>query len=77
MPARYYITNKIRYSSLESKIFYSIMGVATAMVGYTIHGSMLWAIVNWFFWPLSLIVWLITKEINLTVIKTTFEFLAQ
>jgi hypothetical protein len=58
-------------------LIYTILGIATAMVGYTIHGSLFWAIVNFFFWPLSLLVWLIGKDINLTVIKTTFGFLAQ
>ena len=47
----------------------------TAMVGYKIHQSLFWAIVNFFFAPISWIKWLICREVNLTVIKETFNFI--
>lgn len=46
----------------------------TAMVGYKIHGSGFWAILNFFFAPISWIKWLVCREVNFTVIKETFNF---
>jgi hypothetical protein len=45
------------------------------MVGYTIHGSLFWAIVNFIFAPLSVAKWLICHELTLSVLKETFSFL--
>jgi hypothetical protein len=58
-----------------ANLIYLLFCVAAAMVGYTIHGSICWSIVDFFFWPLALIKWLICHQINLTVIKHTFGFL--
>ena len=57
--------------------FYLIIATGSFMVGYTIHGTVFYSILNFFFWPISLIYWLVTKQINLTVIKSTFGFLLQ
>jgi hypothetical protein len=57
------------------KYFYTIFCVLTSMVGYTIHGSLFWAIVNFIFAPLSVAKWLICHELTLSVLKETFSFL--
>ena len=59
---------------------YSIIAIATAMIGYQINtneGSyvpFLWSIIDFLFMPLAWIKWLICQEVNLTVIKHTFSF---
>ena len=47
------------------------------MVGYHIHGSIFWAIVDWPFWPFAWVKWLILHQVNLSIIKATFTFFAQ
>lgn len=46
----------------------------TAMVGYNLHRSLFWAIINFLFSPFSWIKWLICRQINLTFIKETIKF---
>jgi hypothetical protein len=62
--------NKIRFD----RIIYTILSVMTAMVGYTIHHSIFWSIMDFLFTPLAWIKWLICQEVNLTIIKQTFQF---
>ena len=49
-----------------------ILAILTAMTGYTIHGSVFWTIMDFFFWPIAIIKWMICQEITLTIIKNTF-----
>lgn len=53
---------------------YGILGIITAMIGYTIHSNLFWSIVDFVFVPIVWAKWLICHEVNLTVIKTTFDF---
>ena len=53
---------------------YPIAAFATAMIGYTIHSSVFWSIMDFFFMPFAWCKWLICHEVNLTIIKKTFEF---
>jgi len=55
-------------------LVWTILGVLTAMIGYNIHGSVFWSIMDFFFVPLAWIKWLIFHEVSLSVIKNTFEF---
>lgn len=64
-------------SNLFSRILYIIVCVSTGMIGYEIHHSIFWAIINAIFWPISWIWWLATHQVNLTLIHHTFSFLAQ
>ena len=57
-----------------SSLLYRIFCVCTAMVGYQIHGSVGWSILDFFFAPLVWIKWLVLHEVNLTIIKDTFSF---
>lgn len=44
------------------------------MVGYTIHGSLFWSIVDFFFTPIAILKWIICQEITMTVIHNTFAW---
>ncbi len=53
-----------------------IFAVATAMVGHTIHHSLLWSCMDFIFAPLTWCKWLVCHEVNMTIIKETFSFFA-
>jgi hypothetical protein len=55
-------------------IFCFFVGIVTAMLGYTIHGSLFWSIVDFIFWPIVIIKWLVCHELTLTIIKKSFEW---
>lgn len=57
------------------ELIYLIIAIGAAMVGYEIHHSAFIAVLCFFFWPIALIYWLVSKQINLTVITHTFSFL--
>lgn len=59
------------------QLFYLFFSVATAMIGYHIHGSVGYAILNFIFAPISWIVWLIGHDVNMTIIKETFSFFSK
>lgn len=46
-----------------------IFNCLIAIIGYHIHQSLEWAIIDFFFAPYVLIKWLICKEINFSIIK--------
>ena len=48
--------------------------LATAMIGHTRHGSVGWAVFDFFFAPFVWFKWLICKEVNVTLIKRSFAF---
>jgi len=55
-------------------LLWVIFDIATAMIGYRIHGSIFWSIMDFIFSPLAWIKWFIFQEVNLTIIKETFSF---
>lgn len=52
-----------------------VIRIASAMVGYTIHQSVFWSVIDFLFWPIAWIKWLVCHEVNWTIIKETFSFL--
>ncbi len=56
------------------QIFWLIMATCSAMTGFQIHHSIAWACVDFLFWPVALIKWLICHQINLSLIQATFSF---
>lgn len=54
-----------------------IIAIATAIIGYEIHGSIFWTIIDFFFWPIVWIKWFICSEVNITIIKQAFDFFLQ
>lgn len=57
--------------------FWFIFGVVTAMIGYHIHNSLFWSIMDFIFTPLAWVKWMVCQEVNLTIIKNTFSFFFQ
>jgi hypothetical protein len=55
-------------------IVWVAIATSTAIIGYQIHHSIGWAILDFIFWPIAWIKWLICHEVNLTIIKQAFEF---
>lgn len=56
------------------RLFYIIIALFTSVVGYKIHGSIFWAIVDWIFWPFVWLKWFICQEVNISIIKEAFSF---
>ena len=54
---------------------YFILGIIVAMLGYTIHGSIFWSILVFFFPLFAIAKWLICHEITYSIIHQTFAFL--
>jgi len=55
-------------------IIYTIFATCTAMIGYSIYNDLFFAIIDFFFAPIAWIYWLVTHQVNMTIIKQTFEF---
>lgn len=55
-------------------LLYTIACACTAMIGYSIHKSILWSIVDFILCPFVWIKWMIYKEVTLDIIKKTFEW---
>lgn len=55
------------------QILYFFMGVLTAMVGHSLHGSAWWSFINGAFWPLSVIKWFICQEVTLKMIEKALD----
>jgi hypothetical protein len=54
-----------------------IISILTAMIGYTIHHSLFWSIIDFIFWPIAWLKWLICHEVTLTIIQKTFSWFLQ
>lgn len=65
---------KKSYSIFNFGWIYPILAIVTAMIGYRIHSSIFWSIMDFIFWPIAWCKWLIFHEVNLSLIKQTFEF---
>lgn len=55
-------------------ILWLVFDIAVSMVGYTIHHSIFWSIVDFIFSPVAVVWWLLTHQLTLTVLKTTFAW---
>jgi hypothetical protein len=55
-------------------LVYLIFCICTAMVGYTIHGSVFWSIMDFIFTAFAWIKWLILHEVTLDVLQRTFNW---
>jgi len=54
------------------EVFYGFIAIIVSMLGYAIHNSIFWSIVDFVFWPIAVIKWLICHELTMGVIKNTF-----
>lgn len=57
-----------------SGTLYLIFSVCTAMIGYNIHKSIFWSIIDFIFTPLVWVKWLFCHEVTLKIIKETFSW---
>lgn len=57
-----------------SCILGSVACFCTAMIGHTIHHSLFWSVVDFFFAPFAWGKWLICHEVTMSIIKQTFAF---
>ena len=64
-------------SSPLTSCLYAIFSVMTSMIGYHIHHSIFWAIVDFIFTPIAWIKWFICQEVTMTIIRDTFSFFFQ
>lgn len=58
-------------------IFTWLLGIPTAIIGYEIHGSIFWSVIDLLFYPIVWAKWLICQEVNMTIIKNAFSFFLQ
>lgn len=64
------VTYNFRPISLPTILF----SLPTAMIGYQIHSSTFWAIMDFIFWPIVWIKWFIFHEVTLSIIKEAFSW---
>jgi len=62
-------TAQITNENPVSRLIYTILCVCTAIIGYRIHGSIFWSIIDFIFMPIAWIKWLICQEVNITLIN--------
>lgn len=53
---------------------YLIGGFLTSMVGWQMHHSVPWTIVDFIFWIFAWLKWIICQEITLTILKKAFAW---
>lgn len=61
-------------NSTIGQLFFIAVAIFTCIIGYHIHGSVFWAIVDWIFWPFAWAKWLLCEEVSISVIKEAFAF---
>ncbi len=67
----------IKTKETKNKFFsflYLIVCTSTAMIGYTMHNSIFWSIIDFLLTPLVWFKWLIFKEVTLDIILKTFSW---
>ena len=67
-------SDKYTINLFSGNLFYLITCVLTAMIGYTIHSSIFWSLVDFFFAPLVWMKWLVYHEVTLSIIKESFAW---
>jgi hypothetical protein len=55
-------------------LLYLLICAGTGMIGYEKYHSMVWAIVDFFFTPLTWLIWVCSHGVTLTLIKHTFAW---
>lgn len=56
------------------QFIYFILCLSTAIIGKQIHGSVFWAVIDFFFMPPAWLKWLICQEVSISVIRAAFDF---
>lgn len=55
-------------------IFWFFFALATAIIGFHIHHSIFFSIIDYIFAPFVWIKWVIFQEVNMTIIKASFAW---
>lgn len=58
-------------------LIWLVFVLCTANIGYYIHKSVIWAIVDFIFAPLVWIKWFVFRDVTLSIIKQSFEWFLQ
>ena len=58
----------------DMKLLYTFFSICTALIGYTIHGSIFWSVMDFFFVPFVWIKWFIYHEVTISIIRQTFNW---
>lgn len=53
-------------------IIWVAIALATAVIGFHIHHSVFWSIIDFFFSPFAWLKWMICQEVTVSVIKESF-----
>ena len=71
----------INYNRKDSKVkwnfklsIWQLLNLLTAMVGYHIHHSIFWSVMDFLFMPFAIAKWLIMHQISISIIHDTFSF---
>jgi hypothetical protein len=56
------------------RLLYLICAVITGMVAWTITHHWVWVLLCFIFWPVAWVYWLVTHQVNLSIIKETFPW---
>lgn len=65
---------EIKIGCSPTGCLYMLFQFFTAIVGYHIHNSIFWSVVDWFIAPLVWLKWFIYQEITLSVLKNAFPW---
>lgn len=65
---------KITYNFKPISLPTILFSLPTAMIGYQIHSSTFWAIMDFIFWPIVWVKWFIFHEVTLSIIKEAFSW---
>lgn len=65
---------KVTYNFKPISLPTILFSLPTAMIGYQIHSSTFWAIMDFIFWPIVWIKWFIFHEVTLSIIKEAFSW---
>lgn len=53
---------------------YLILCTLTSIIGYNIHYSLFWSLIDFWLAPLIWVKWLVLKEVNITLINDSFNW---
>ena len=65
---------KVTYNFKPISLPTILFSLPTAMIGYQIHSSTFWAIMDFIFWPIVWVKWFIFHEVTLSIIKEAFSW---
>ena len=51
-----------------------LLNITVAKIGYCIHGSIVWSIMDYLFPVFTIVKWFVYEEINMQIIKNCFNF---